>query len=58
MRMRRRKKLCPNCKVGQATYLRDARSPFCPYLCCHDGKACTQYEKLETAKKRRFFGLF
>jgi len=40
------KQLCPNCKIGQETYLLDRRSPFCPHLACHTGIACVMFESI------------
>lgn len=37
------KKLCPNCKTGAESYLLDNKSPMCPYLGMHTGKACAKY---------------
>ncbi len=39
--------LCPKCKTGQDTYLLDNRSPFCPYLPCHNGKSCSMFVPLD-----------
>ena len=49
-----RKKLCPHCKTGKHTYELDCHSPVCPYLCCHNGKKCSMYEKLNKPEKRSF----
>ncbi len=39
--------ICPTWKTGQDTYLLDNQNPFCPYIHCHNGKACSMYVPLK-----------
>lgn len=41
------KQLCPNCKTGKDMYLLDNRSPFCPYISCHNGEWCAKFRPLK-----------
>lgn len=51
-KIKRNHKLCPNCKTGRYTTLLDSKSPFCPYLVCHNGKSCARFVPIEVLQEQ------
>lgn len=47
MKQKNNEQLCPKCQTGYDTYLLDDKSPFCPYIHCHNGKSCTMFKPLK-----------
>ena len=43
-------KLCPNCRTGAESFKQDSRSPVCPHLGLHTGKACAKYEPMDNTE--------
>ncbi len=46
-RMENQVQLCPNCQTGLDSLELDKHSPMCPYLCYHNGTACTKYKAMQ-----------
>ncbi len=42
-----KEQLCPICQTGKETYELDKRSPYCPYIACHNGYKCGKYKHLK-----------